>query len=142
VLDITQIELPIKYFNAATAILSIFCLSAVHPECHLQSFANLYQITKPDGYVLFRDYGLCDCTMLRHKRRLGERLFQRCDGTLCYYFSLEDVAALAVQTGFRVLELNYACVTNRNRKKDIAMNRVFVHCVLFKPINDVIATCR
>lgn len=95
----------------------IFVLSAVHPEKMMLVLQNvsrvrrlskssccsrdvglrpgektcvcLFQVLKPGGVVLFRDYGLRDHAMLRFKAgsKLAENLYVRQDGTRAYFFS-------------------------------------------------------
>ena len=45
----------------------------------------------------------------------------------------DDVRRLCEAVGLQVLELEYACVLNRNRKKGTEMRRVFVHALAIKP---------
>lgn len=116
-------------------VLSVFALSAVPPSHHLscmERFKDLLSSTNGEGYILFRDYGMFDMTMFRHRIRLEENLFARQDHTLCYYFSLEYLANIVTQCGLRVVELKYATVINRNRKTNEEMRRVFVHGVFAK----------
>ena len=49
-----------------------------------------FQVLKPGGAVLIRDYGLYDHAMLRFAKghKLGECFYVRQDGTRAYYFSL------------------------------------------------------
>ena len=47
--------------------------------------------------------------------------------------SADDVRQLCEGAGLQVLELEYACVLNRNRKKGTEMRRVFVHALAQKP---------
>ena len=80
---------------------------------------------------MFRDYGVADVTMYRHAICHEDCLFERSDGTLAYYFSLEYMQSLVEASGhFRVMELSYATVITANRKKSIEIRRVFVHGVL------------
>ena len=48
-----------------------------------------YQVLKPGGLLLFRDYGLFDHAMLRFSRghKIAENFYTRQDGTRAYYFS-------------------------------------------------------
>jgi hypothetical protein len=128
-------------YTSPDLILSIFTLSALPPADHLQAFLHLNQILqsskanvqtteKTMKYILFRDYGVYDMTMFKHSQRREEFLFQRIDGTLCYYFSLEYLRQLIESIeGMVVVELSYATVINHNRKTKEKMHRVFVHGV-------------
>jgi SAM-dependent methyltransferase len=120
--------------NTVSSILCLFVLSALHPENHEASLRHMWDILPPGGVILFRDYGVCDMTMFRHKVRLTEHLYRRCDGTLSYYFDLDYMRALCAATGFDPVELKYATVQITNKKKGITMKRVFVHAVLVKVI--------
>lgn len=111
-------------------VLAVFSLSAVHPHKHIQSFSNIARVlSSSKGILLFRDYGLHDMTMYRHKKRHGENFFIRNDGTIAYYFDLDYVRNLATSAGLNVVELKYATVKIQNRKKLSEMCRVFIHAV-------------
>jgi SAM-dependent methyltransferase len=140
------------------AIVSVFALSAVHPDLHIQSFVHMRDllvrycsggsntatsqtssgddsagdIAQP-GIILVRDYGVHDMTMYRHRRRYSDTLFGRADGTLAYYFDLAYLRGAAEAAGLTVLELEYATVRTENRKKGSVMHRVFVHAVFGIP---------
>lgn len=130
--DVTKPIEKTKYLNSIDIVLCIFSLSAIHPIYHPICMSNINSITRQGGYVLIRDYGVFDMTMFRHKYRYDTYLFQRSDGTLCYYFSIEYIKELAIQANFQVIELKYACVKNVNRKSGKEMKRVFIHVVLQK----------
>ena len=68
------------------------------------------------------------------EQRLGPNLYRRGDGTLSYFFSLEDLQARAEAAGFEVEEARYICVINRNKKTGAELRRVFVHGVFMKPL--------
>lgn len=89
------------------------------------------QALKPGGLLLIRDHGLYDLTHLRLRphQQLGERLYRRLDGTMCYFFTTEDLKAKAEAAGFCTRECTYACVNLTNRKTGLQMKRVFVHGV-------------
>ena len=70
---------------------------------------------------------------LQPEQKVAENLYKRGDGTLCYFFSTEDLAAQANSAGFTTEECSYVCVQLFNRKKKFLMRRVFVHGVFRKP---------
>jgi len=82
--------------NSLDVIVSIFCLSALHPTQMPETVDHLLSLLKPGGIILFRDYGRYDMAQLRFKEKscVGENLYRRGDGTLSYFFSEEDVEKL------------------------------------------------
>lgn len=112
------------------ALLCIFALSAVKPEHHVASLRNMAAVLKPNGVILFRDYGLHDMTMYRHTKRYAEKLFERNDKTLSYYFDLDYMREIVRQSGLIIVELSYATVEVQNRRMANSMKRVFVHAVI------------
>ena len=138
-----------------SCILCVFALSAIHPALHVDCLRNMKSLlvqSSGSGYspindndhksdstnhgdvgrrfILFRDYGLHDMTMYRHKIRYSDCFFRRTDGTLTYYFDLSYIRHLAEAVGLTVVELQYATVRVENRKQSTIMHRVFVHAVL------------
>ena len=61
----------------------IFVLSAIHPDNFIEALINIRSILKPDGVVVFRDYGLHDMAQIRFGRgnKLAENFYVRQDGT-------------------------------------------------------------
>lgn len=114
----------------------IFTLSAVPVEKVTHVLLECLAVLKPGGLLLFRDYGLYDMTMLRFapSQQVSERLYQRGDGTLSYFFSLEVVRKLFISTGFVEQELEYCCVQLKNQRKQLCMKRVWVHAKFQKPL--------
>lgn len=120
----------------AKLVLCIFSLSAVNPDKHIQCLQNMRDVLNAetgDAFILFRDYGMHDMTMFRHRIRLRPDTYMRQDRTLCHYFTLDYLRYLAESVNLEVRELRYATVINRNRKTAEEMRRVFVHAVLCKP---------
>ena len=66
------------------------------------------------------------------ERRVGENLYRRGDGTLCYFYTTEDLTQKAAAAGFKAVECKYACTRLINRAKEFEMKRVFVHGVFRK----------
>jgi methyltransferase-like protein 6 len=73
------------------------------------------------------------------EQRLGHNLYRRGDGTLSYFFSVEDLRMRAEAAGFEVEEARYICVINRNKRTGAELRRVFVHGIFRKP-DDIMVT--
>lgn len=69
--------------------------------------AAVLRCVRPGGLVLIRDYALFDLSHLRfpESKRLGDRLYQRGDGTLARFFHLEEMDALARGAGAEPVEV-------------------------------------
>mmetsp|Transcript_6389 Transcript_6389/g.39845 ORF Transcript_6389/g.39845 Transcript_6389/m.39845 type:complete len:303 (-) Transcript_6389:945-1853(-) len=115
-------------------ITMLFMLSAVRPKDMKIVLESANRLLMPGGKVFFRDYGLYDLTQLRFppESMLGEKLYRRQDGTLAYFFEVEELRAMFEEAGFVPEELDYCCVRQRNRKRQLIMDRVFVHGVFRK----------
>ena len=130
-LDIVHGALPISS-PPPSCCLCIFALSAIHPKDHLASLRNIHFSLSPEGFLLFRDYGVLDLTMFRHCFRVSDNFFRRSDGTFSYYFDVDYVENLFTAAGFEKVELRYDCVLCQNRKSGKQMKRVFLHAVFRK----------
>lgn len=64
---------------------------------------------------------------------IGRHLYRRGDGTLAYFYTTEELAGLAAVAGLEVVECDYVCVVNHNRKTGQALRRAFVHGMFRKP---------
>lgn len=77
-------------------VIMIFIFSALQPTQWVQAVKNVYNVLKPGGIVLFRDYGRGDLAQVRFKkgRYLEDNFYIRGDGTRVYFFErdeLEDI---------------------------------------------------
>lgn len=127
--------------GVADAVLLVFTLSAVEPWRMETVLRLAYDTLRPGGLLLFRDYAEFDLPMLRFeksgKQQISDRFFRRQDGTLAYFFTLQDIQSRATSVGFDVIELKYACVNNRVYKSTLSeptvLQRAFVHGVFSHP---------
>lgn len=128
--------LPPELNGEMDAALLMFVLSAIHPKHHAAALRNVFSTLKPGGLLCFRDYGLYDLAQLRagEENILTPKLHVRGDGTLAYYFSLDEVRQLLTSAGFEVQELEFCTIRSLNRKKGITLDRVWVHAKAIRPI--------
>lgn len=109
-------------------ITMIFVLSAIHPDNFQLVTNTLSKLLKPDGCLLFRDYGRYDMTQLRFKpgNKIGENFYVRQDGTRTYFFTLDETKKMFEEAGFEILENNYIERRTINKKEDLNVQRWFV----------------
>jgi len=93
--DITSLPPGLTKGSVDIAIL-IFIFSALSPAQWSQALTNIWQVLKPGGQILFRDYGRGDLAQVRFKkgRYLEENFYIRGDGTRVYFFELEELRDL------------------------------------------------
>lgn len=74
-------------------VILIFTFSSLSPDQWDIAICNIYKMLKPNGIILFRDYGRWDMTQLRFKgkRFLEDNFYVRGDGTRVYFFALEQM---------------------------------------------------
>lgn len=112
----------------------IFVLSAIHPEKFENVLKNCFEVLKPGGFLLLRDYGLNDHAMLRFAagNKLFDKFYVRQDGTRAYYFTLEVLENLAKKCHFEIVSNEYVLRETVNKKEDLCVPRVFVQSKLKK----------
>lgn len=94
---------------------------------------------RPGGSVLIRDHARYDMRHLTDVRRGATLLdrerpaYLRPGGMHRRYYSREDVAALAAGAGLAVEENRYLCIRQRNARKQLEWDRVYLQSVLRRP---------
>jgi tRNAThr (cytosine32-N3)-methyltransferase len=132
--DITT-QIPLHLSGSMDIILCIFVLSALHPASWEKVVDNIYDLLKPGGIVLFRDYGRYDLTQLRFKsqRWLDDNFYVRGDGTRVYFFTNEELDKM-----FNKFDIIQNHADNRlliNRKKMLKMYRIWMQGKFKKPLS-------
>ncbi|CAM9558044.1 unnamed protein product [Ascophyllum nodosum] len=98
VLDATVDDLPAAVLEGGGVdlVLLQFSMSAVAPKDMRRVALLAERALRPGGKLLLRDYGRHDEAQLRFSkgRRLGDNIYVRQDGTMSYFFSLDDVRRL------------------------------------------------
>lgn len=128
VADINQEITSIKE-GSLDIITMIFVLSAIPPENFKLVIGNLVKLLKPGGLILLRDYARKDAAQLRFSedRRLADDLFVRQDGTLAFYFDVDELSSIFKDDcNFVVKECKLVHSVTENIKKDLKVQRRFV----------------
>eukprot|EP00605_Chrysophyceae_sp_TOSAG23-4_P002369 GSChrysophyteH1.ASY1.ANO1.2621.1 assembled CDS len=132
------IPLPASIAGQVDMILCLFVISAISPEHQKQVFAKLAHQLRPGGKLLFRDYGRYDEAQLRFKKgsKVQSNLYVRNDGTLAYYFVLDELEAICHSVGLTPVggRCGYIRVAQANRLQGQARHRVFLQGVFEKAI--------
>eukprot|EP01063_Lacrimia_lanifica_P041562 TRINITY_DN9732_c0_g2_i1.p1 TRINITY_DN9732_c0_g2~~TRINITY_DN9732_c0_g2_i1.p1 ORF type:complete len:322 (+),score=139.66 TRINITY_DN9732_c0_g2_i1:55-1020(+) len=116
----------------------IFVLSAIAPQKMPAAIAHLAEKIRPGGLLYFRDYCEGDLAQTRFGNNrdggneaaaMADGSFMRTCGTCSYFFTLAEVAAL-FGPHFDVVMCEKVVRDVVNNKKDVTMNRVWVHAKL------------
>lgn len=123
--------------NSVDIATLVFVLSAIHPEKFCIVAENIYKLLKPNGILLFRDYGLYDMAQVRFKagHKIEDNFYMRQDGTRSYYFSLDAVEKIFVGAGFEVVENSYVHRRTVNKKENVDVGRIFVQSKFVKKVD-------
>lgn len=115
-------------------LIIMFVLSAVNPD-NMDSFmGHAVKGLKQGGRLLFRDYGRYDMAQIRFKptRRIQDNLYARQDGTLAYFFDIDELDALFQRHGLRKVKSEYIRRCIRNRRTNAEMHRVWIQSIYEK----------
>lgn len=113
--------------HSVDIIVMIFVFSALAPEQWTQAVSNLKKLLKPNGRILFRDYGRYDLTQLRFKagRLLDDNFYIRGDGTRVYFFTEEELHEI-FGTEFEVIKVATDRRLMVNRQRKLKMYRIWL----------------
>ncbi|RWS20553.1 Methyltransferase-like protein, partial [Leptotrombidium deliense] len=128
VCDISKEWTPPFEESSLDVIVMIFTLSAVAPEKMPFVLSEAVKYLKPNGLLLFRDYGRNDLTQLRFKdgRCIRDNYYVRGDGTRTYYFDENEVHQLFTSVGFEKEALFVDKRLQVNRSRQLKMYRVWI----------------
>jgi methyltransferase-like protein 6 len=136
--DVSNNPIPNELVPPASIDLAsmIFTLSAISPQKMSGVLHKVFEKLKCGGYLLIRDYGVCDLAHIRflakQGRKLEDHFYVRGDGTRAYFFTTEQMTSLLEEAGFKVESAIYDCRELKNRKRQILMPRVWVHAIAKK----------
>ncbi|EME80316.1 uncharacterized protein MYCFIDRAFT_15074, partial [Pseudocercospora fijiensis CIRAD86] len=135
--------------GSVDVIVMIFIFSALSPDQWEQGVANAYELLKPGGEILFRDYGRGDLAQVRFKkgRYLGENFYVRGDGTRVYFFEEQELREIwsgkgwsssseeesHTAAGFEIVKLAVDRRMLVNRQRKLKMYRCWMQGRFRKP---------
>ncbi|CAO3684734.1 unnamed protein product [Rhizopus stolonifer] len=123
--------------NSLDLISALFVFSAIPPEKMEFALKNIYSVLKPGGRVLFRDYGIYDEAQIKFSKasdkRLDDNFYVRQDGTMSYFFSIDDLTTRFEAVGFNTIDCQYIYRETTNRQKELRIDRIFAQAKFEKP---------
>lgn len=113
--------------HSVDIVVMIFVFSALSPDQWAQAVKNLKKLLKPNGQILFRDYGRYDLTQVRFKkeRLLDENFYIRGDGTRVYFFTEEELHEIFGKE-FEVIKVATDRRLMVNRQRKLKMYRIWL----------------
>lgn len=118
--------------NSVDIVIMVFVFSALNPNQWEQAIANLKKVLKPNGIILFRDYGRYDLAQIRFKKNriLDDNFYVRGDGTRVYFFTEEELREIfSNKGGFIEDKIGSDKRLLVNRKKQLKMYRNWLQAV-------------
>ncbi|CAI2324862.1 unnamed protein product [Caenorhabditis sp. 36 PRJEB53466] len=123
-------------------VVCIYVLSAIHPDNIHKALSHLTSLLKPGGMLLLKDYGRYDLAQLRFKkdRLIDGNLYCRGDGTLVYFFEMEELELLLAEHGMekKVMHVDRRLIVNRAKQNKKALLRLSCESLKFRPVFDEI----
>lgn len=130
--------------GSVDVVIMIFIFSALTPAQWATAVANVWNVLKPGGLVLFRDYGRGDLAQVRFKagRWMEDNFYVRGDGTRVYFFDKDELANIwndkssqseNVRHCFDILNLDVDRRLIVNRQRRIKMYRCWIQGRFQKP---------
>lgn len=109
-------------------VLLVYVMSAIGPESMHLAISKITRILKPGGIVFFRDYGQYDLAQLRFRPQncLQPSQYQRSDGTLSFFFTLDRVRSLFSPEVYKEIQLGQDRRLLVNRKRRLQMHRIWI----------------
>lgn len=112
-------------------ILAVFVLSAIHPSRLDHAIKKLHSTLKPNGVLLFRDYGRMDLTQLRlppSRFLCPPDYYRRGDGTIVHFFTESELTdtLFSTERRWRVRHVQSDRRLIVNRKRQLLMRRVWI----------------
>lgn len=131
--------------NTYDYILCFFVLSSISPNNLIDILKRVFDLLKPNGKLLIRDYGRYDEAQLRFSKnaKLQENFYVRQDGTLVYYFDINELNTLCQNIQYNdyqivVDESKYITRQYSNRKQQNIRRRIWIHAKYQKQMKNAL----
>ncbi|EPZ32214.1 methyltransferase-like protein 6-like protein [Rozella allomycis CSF55] len=120
--------------DSVDIVSSVFVFSALNPDSMKKAIKNIYNILKPGGIILFRDYARYDAAQLRFNsnNKINDNFYVRQDGTFAYYFERDELQSLFHECGFKCQYSDYVLRKTTNHKQQMNLDRIFLQAKFIK----------